>query len=132
MRWRYESLVEETIRDFVAKQIPDARDWEDCEYNLVNVPYDPEDVVTAVQVDVNIPTSSADAWLTFLVVEYSEEEDPGVECLRCVRNGRGEHSDTIYAWDDVICEWETVSDAESAGNTLTASNARSASDARTA
>lgn len=106
MRWEYESVVESTIRDFCAKQLPDARDLDDLVYIISAGPVLPGPFDRTYQVEVNIPTSAKPAGLVF-VLDCNADE-PRVSDVTCMRSGRGNLADHLYYWTRKTGEWETV------------------------
>lgn len=107
MRWEHESVVEATVRSFCEEHLPDAHNLSDLSYSIEEGPVMAGSRDRTYQVEVDIPTSAMEAWLTFYVDCNADE--PHVTGISCLRSGRGSLADHVYRWTSETGEWETVS-----------------------
>lgn len=108
MRWTYDDLVNEAIAEFVLRHHPDAHDWEDGTYSVTSL--DGNDG-QAYRVEMGIPTSEQDCWLSFEVAIPNLDSDPMALFVHGIRNGIGDNEMTTYVCEGLDGEWvETESE----------------------
>ena len=101
--WVYQKHVDETVRRFVKRAVPDAEPgWENLPWRVEEMGRT-DDRGRWWTVAVDIPTSvrGMECWLSFRVVEPGGEmRDSYVGHVHAVRSGRGDHEYDVYVWDD--------------------------------
>ena len=110
--WVYEHIIEETVCWFCRTALPDAGDWSQSRYHLVEVPPD-EYSGRAFRVDIDIPLEDPTAlpcWLTFTISKPAagDEERVYVKHLSAVRGAVGTEEEGTYSWDDSTIAWAVV------------------------
>ncbi|MDD2588403.1 MAG: hypothetical protein PHR15_05550 [Atopobiaceae bacterium] len=115
MEWVYQDAVVETVDWFVRRAIPDSSDWRGESYRIQQVAMIGG---SAWRVEVDIPTSAEDAWLSFIIEASDETGETSVTDIECVRGGRGENVGRTYNWDDCSCEWRAVDSSDGEGGSL--------------
>lgn len=105
VHWAYQNLVERTVRDFVARALPDAHDWEDGPYRIAGIDGGRGD---AFRVEVDIPTSAEDCWLSFELARANDLDEMAVYLLQGLRSGRDGDAQT-YEWRDASGAWLPIS-----------------------
>ena len=95
MRWQYDELVEDTVRTWVAAEVPDAEDgWEeDAEYEITAT----ERSGQWWTVTLDVPVSSGDMHVE--VVVGGEGDGLSATVVSARRPGRGRLQGTTFAYD---------------------------------
>lgn len=109
MGWKHDELARRTIAEFVVNALPDAHDWEDLDYSVTTLDGEESQVH---RVEVDIPTSAYDAWLSFEIVDAREMGEPTVLFVHGIRSGTdGEEADTYNCYS-LEGRWEAFEPAD--------------------
>lgn len=105
MHWAYDYLVNETIGQFVATHMPDAHGWASSSYSVTSL--DGNDG-QAYRVELDIPTSAQDCWVTFEIAIPTYETEPMVLFFQAIRSGVGDDAETSYVCHGLDGEWQAT------------------------
>lgn len=89
----------------MATHLPDAHDWTVSSYSVTSL--DGNDG-QAYRVEVDIPTSAEDCWVTFEIAIPTHETEPMVLFFNAIRSGCGDNEETTYVCEGLDNEWTEV------------------------
>lgn len=116
MRWVYNGLVEETVRNFCRRALPEVEDWRNCEYDIMAANRD-GNLGIAYKVGVYIPLSSTGVICCLLdfIIENQEPvfvEKAFVRDISAEKNRKEDDDIVLYHWDDEYGIWVYEPDIE--------------------
>jgi hypothetical protein len=105
VRWVHDDLVNHTISKFVSKWLPDAHDWENSCYNVTSL--DGREGMV-YRVEMGVPTSGEDCWISFEIAVPNLNDEPMVLFFQALRSGIRDAEVTTYECTDIDSGWVKV------------------------
>lgn len=109
VRWTYDDLVNATVSEFVTRHLPDARDWEGDTYNVTSLDGNEGQ---AYRVEIDIPTSADECWVSFEIAIPTYETEPMVLFFNAIRSGTEGNEETTYVCEGLDGEWKETGPEE--------------------
>lgn len=84
------------------RKVPDAHDWEDALYRVTSLDGD-DGMVYRVEMD--IPTSAQDCWVSFEIAIPGLDSEPMALFIQGIRSGVGDDEETTYVCNGLDGDW---------------------------